>query len=223
MRKIAKKEGSDPVSAPLLMIDRREGLHLQDQIRQRIVECVAVGSLAPTQKLPSTRSLARQLKVSRNTVAAAYQQPRRGRPPRGAAAQRHLREQRALRGDPPRRAARGGRADAGRAAGLGATARRLARRSKTSCRCRRTGSSFRFPFVGSQLDRSLLPRRRMARGEQADARRCRRSATGPRTPPTPTTRKLRAGDPQQGAAAPRHPRAARRGARHRRTASRRCT
>jgi len=60
-------------SAPPFTLDRRESLNLQDQIRQRIVERVAVGSLAPSQKLPSTRSLARQLKVSRNTVAAAYQ------------------------------------------------------------------------------------------------------------------------------------------------------
>jgi len=59
--------------APFFSIDRGEALNLQDQIRKRIVERVAVGSLAPTQKLPSTRALARQLKVSRNTVAAAYQ------------------------------------------------------------------------------------------------------------------------------------------------------
>lgn len=54
-------------------IDRGDSLKLQDQIRQRIVECVAVGSLVPLQRLPSTRALARHLKVSRNTVAAAYQ------------------------------------------------------------------------------------------------------------------------------------------------------
>jgi GntR family transcriptional regulator / MocR family aminotransferase len=54
-------------------IDRGDSLNLQDQIRRRIVEQVAVGTLAPMQRLPSTRSLARHLKVSRNTVAAAYQ------------------------------------------------------------------------------------------------------------------------------------------------------
>ena len=63
-----------PLSAlPFFTIDRDDSLNLQDQIRQRIVERVAVGSLAPSQKLPSTRALARHLKVSRNTVAAAYQ------------------------------------------------------------------------------------------------------------------------------------------------------
>jgi GntR family transcriptional regulator / MocR family aminotransferase len=71
MKKASK--GRVPFVAPLITIDRRETLTLQDQIRQRIVERVAVGSLAPAQKLPSTRTLARQLKVSRNTVAAAYQ------------------------------------------------------------------------------------------------------------------------------------------------------
>jgi GntR family transcriptional regulator/MocR family aminotransferase len=44
------------------------------------VERVAVGSLAPTQKLPSTRALARQLKVSRNTVAAGLPAPGCGWP-----------------------------------------------------------------------------------------------------------------------------------------------
>ncbi len=70
-----KKKVTVPFSspAPLITIDRRETLTLQDQIRRRIVERVALGSLAPAQKLPSTRTLARQLKVSRNTVAAAYQ------------------------------------------------------------------------------------------------------------------------------------------------------
>ena len=72
-RKDRREKVTVTFSRPFLTIDRRETLNLQDQIRQRIVERVAVGSLAPTQKLPSTRALARQLKVSRNTVAAAYQ------------------------------------------------------------------------------------------------------------------------------------------------------
>ena len=73
MRKEQKRK---KVSVPFFStftIDRGESLNLQDQIRQRIVERVAVGSLAPSQRLPSTRALARHLKVSRNTVAAAYQ------------------------------------------------------------------------------------------------------------------------------------------------------
>jgi GntR family transcriptional regulator/MocR family aminotransferase len=68
--------GRSKVRVPFISsfsIDRGDSLKLQDQIRQRIVECVAVGSLAPSQRLPSTRALARHLKVSRNTVAAAYQ------------------------------------------------------------------------------------------------------------------------------------------------------
>jgi len=45
---------------------------LQDQVYQRIREAIADGRLAPGERLPSTRSLAAQLNVSRGTVDAAY-------------------------------------------------------------------------------------------------------------------------------------------------------
>jgi len=47
-------------------------LPLQDQVYQRIREAIADGRLAPGERLPSTRSLAAQLNVSRGTVDAAY-------------------------------------------------------------------------------------------------------------------------------------------------------
>jgi len=72
-RKAGRTKVSVPFAALLFNLDRGESLNLQEQIRQQIVERVAVGSLAPSQRLPSTRVLARHLKVSRNTVAAAYQ------------------------------------------------------------------------------------------------------------------------------------------------------
>ncbi len=152
----ATKKASAAVSAPLLTIDRRDGLHLQDQIRQRIVECVTLGSLAPTQKLPSTRSLARQLKVSRNTVAAAYQK---------LVADGHL-EARPRSGIYVSNA----RSAAIRRAGLRAAGEPTPVESQAWLR--QLGSSrqvedllsvppdwqqFPFPFVGSQLDRSLFP------------------------------------------------------------------
>ncbi len=198
---------------PFLTIDRGETLNLQDQIRQRIVERVAVGSLAPTQKLPSTRALARHLKVSRNTVAAAYQRlvadghlearPRSGIYVSNARYAAIRRDELRAAGEPTpveppiwERQLGGSRqierAD-GRAAGLAAVSvsvRRLAAR----------------PLA--------VPGRGMARGEQADALAAgnRRLGVGHRE------RRRRAavtGNPQQGPAAPRHPRAARRGPRHR--------
>lgn len=54
-------------------IDRDNPLGLQDQIRRKIVAGLALGTLAPGRKMPSTRALSRHLGVSRNTVAAAYQ------------------------------------------------------------------------------------------------------------------------------------------------------
>jgi len=54
-------------------LDAASSLSLQDQIRRKIVEGVVVGALAPGQRLPSSRALARHLGVARNTVALAYQ------------------------------------------------------------------------------------------------------------------------------------------------------
>jgi len=151
-----RKSGSVPFSTPFLTIDRRETLNLQDQIRQRIVERVAVGSLAPTQKLPSTRALARQLKVSRNTVAAAYQR---------LVADGHLeaRPRSGIYVSNARYAA--SRRDELRAAGeptpieppvwerqLGGS-----RQIEALMSVPPDWQQFPFPFVGSQLDLSLFP------------------------------------------------------------------
>lgn len=47
---------------------------LQLQIRQKLVDGIINGVFPPGMKLPSTRKLARELGVARNTVVAAYQQ-----------------------------------------------------------------------------------------------------------------------------------------------------
>jgi GntR family transcriptional regulator/MocR family aminotransferase len=47
---------------------------LQNQIRQKLVDGILSGSFPPGMKLPSSRKLARQLDVARNTVVGAYQQ-----------------------------------------------------------------------------------------------------------------------------------------------------
>ncbi len=55
-----------------LVLDRSSSLGLQDQLRQRIVEAIYAGTLEPGRRLPSSRALAEQLGVSRNTVVLAY-------------------------------------------------------------------------------------------------------------------------------------------------------
>jgi len=49
-------------------------MNLQNQIRQKIVGGIINGAFPPGMKLPSSRKLAQQLEVARNTVVAAYQQ-----------------------------------------------------------------------------------------------------------------------------------------------------
>jgi GntR family transcriptional regulator / MocR family aminotransferase len=58
------------------LFDRSQGsgMSLQSQIRQMIVNAILSGHLAPDAPLPSSRELADQLNVSRNTVVLAYQQ-----------------------------------------------------------------------------------------------------------------------------------------------------
>jgi GntR family transcriptional regulator/MocR family aminotransferase len=58
----------------LIYLDPDSPLNLQNQIRQKLVDGILSGSLPPGHKLPSSRALAQQLGVSRNTVVLAYQQ-----------------------------------------------------------------------------------------------------------------------------------------------------
>ena len=58
----------------IIYIDPKQTLNLQNQIRQKLVEGILNGSFAPGMKLPSSRKLAQQLHVARNTVVASYQQ-----------------------------------------------------------------------------------------------------------------------------------------------------
>jgi len=61
------------VQQALIYLDRDSSLSLQTQVRQRIVDGIASGAFPPGMRLPSSRKLARQLDVSRNTVVAAYE------------------------------------------------------------------------------------------------------------------------------------------------------
>ena len=56
-----------------IAIDRRSPLSLQDQIRRKIIDDIALGILLSGQRLPSSRKLSQALKVSRITVVMAYE------------------------------------------------------------------------------------------------------------------------------------------------------
>src|SRR5438105_8041095 len=56
-----------------LWIDRSARPTLQDQLARQIRERIRRGDLAPGDPLPSTRDLATELKVSRNTAVYAYE------------------------------------------------------------------------------------------------------------------------------------------------------
>ena len=58
----------------LLYLDRDSTLDLQAQIRQKLVEAIDLEVLKPGSRLPSSRKLAQQLGVARNTVVIACQQ-----------------------------------------------------------------------------------------------------------------------------------------------------
>lgn len=54
-------------------VERQEMTTLQGQIREMLVSAMLSGQMPPGAPVPSTRAMARQLKVSRNTVMLAYQ------------------------------------------------------------------------------------------------------------------------------------------------------
>lgn len=58
----------------LLYLDPDSKVNLQDQIRQKLVEGILNGSFPVGTRLPSSRKLAEQLGVARNTVVLAFEQ-----------------------------------------------------------------------------------------------------------------------------------------------------
>ena len=57
-----------------LVLDRGGKRSLQSQLTEKLKVLIREGRLPPASRLPSTRSLADELGVSRNTVVAAYEQ-----------------------------------------------------------------------------------------------------------------------------------------------------
>lgn len=59
--------------APIFRLDRMGALSLQEQIRRTLISAIGSGVLPSSSRLPSSRKLAAQLGVSRNTTLLAYQ------------------------------------------------------------------------------------------------------------------------------------------------------
>jgi len=57
---------------PLILLDRKRGTSLQTQLAQSLKALMQSGVLQPGRAVPSSRELARDLQVSRNTVSQAY-------------------------------------------------------------------------------------------------------------------------------------------------------
>ncbi len=62
------------LSNAIIYLDPDSDLNLQSQIRQKMVEAILLGNFPPGRRLPSSRKMADQLGVARNTVVLAYQQ-----------------------------------------------------------------------------------------------------------------------------------------------------
>lgn len=62
------------MSEALFYLDDDSALSLQSQIRQKLVDSILRGAFPPGTRLPSSRKLAEQLGVARNTVVLVYEQ-----------------------------------------------------------------------------------------------------------------------------------------------------
>ena len=62
------------MSDAIIYLDPDSELNLQAQIRQKMVEAITLSNFPEGERLPSSRKLAEQLGVARNTVVLAYQQ-----------------------------------------------------------------------------------------------------------------------------------------------------
>ncbi len=62
------------IFVPAIRLDRSSPAPLARQIRQQVQDSLRAGEAPPGSRLPSTRMLAQLLGVSRNTVAAAFEE-----------------------------------------------------------------------------------------------------------------------------------------------------
>jgi len=61
------------IALPEILFDQASGEPLPEQISRQIAQAIREGKLGRGARLPSTRTLARMLGVSRNTVLVAYE------------------------------------------------------------------------------------------------------------------------------------------------------
>jgi len=140
----------------LLRIDANADLNLQRQIRQQLIDAIVGGAFAPGRRLPSSRQLARQLGVARNTVVLACQH---------LIAEGHLvaRERSGLyvNEEIVKRFALSERVvkpSADAASGLDWSARiKAPAAAADGWRCPPDWQKYPFPFVEGRFDRSLYP------------------------------------------------------------------
>jgi DNA-binding transcriptional regulator YhcF (GntR family) len=62
------------VSHAALVLAARRPQHVREQLATQIVLAIVSGELAPGQRLPSTRELARRFRLHPNTLSAGYKQ-----------------------------------------------------------------------------------------------------------------------------------------------------
>jgi len=62
------------MSEALIVLDPAAEKSLQQQIREKLIQGILSGSIPASHKMPSSRRMAEQLRVARNTVVLAYQQ-----------------------------------------------------------------------------------------------------------------------------------------------------
>ncbi len=57
----------------MFLLDYKSGVPIYEQLKQKTLELIMLGEMSPGDKMPSVRSLARELGVNPNTIQKAYQ------------------------------------------------------------------------------------------------------------------------------------------------------
>ena len=139
-----------------LRVDASLPLTLQQQIRQQLFEAVIAGTFQPGMRLPSSRELARQVGVARNTISCAYQQLLAeghlvARPRSGLYVNEEMVKSLALSFDPAKPVV-------DEASGVSWRARiKLPVRDDVIYRCPPDWQKYPFPFFEGRFDASLYP------------------------------------------------------------------
>ena len=133
-----------------IVLDPASPLSLQHQLRQKLIDAMHRGVLRPGRRLPSSRSLADRIGVSRNTVSLAYD---------ALIAEGHI-VSRARSGifvasDVPSVRIASGRRGGGEEGPL--VARLPGAPDDRGFRCPGNWSQYPFPFIDGCVDSSLMP------------------------------------------------------------------